>query len=94
MSGNIASPVHLGVWSVSSRDDLHEKLKSIRSGARQLLKMGLKTDKHLSFYSTTYNVSSHEIDTLKTTTLGEMANMQDSELDRFIPSPRRMSSRA
>jgi ribosomal protein S18 acetylase RimI-like enzyme len=83
---NIASPIHLGVWSVSTLDDLHEKLKSIRNGARQLLKMGLKSEKHLSFYTSTYNVCSHEIDTLKTTTLEEMANVKDDELDQFIIS--------
>lgn len=83
---NIASPIHLGVWSVSTLEDLHEKLKSIRSGARQLLKMGLKNEKHLAFYSSTYNVCSYEIDTLKTTTLAEMANAKDDELDQFIMS--------
>jgi len=61
-------------------------LKSIRSGARQLLKMGLKNEKHLAFYSSTYNVCSYEIDTLKTTTLAEMANAKDDELDQFIQS--------
>ncbi|MDD2335214.1 MAG: GNAT family N-acetyltransferase [Geobacteraceae bacterium] len=83
---NIASPVHLGVWSVSTLDDLYDKLKSIRKGAGQLLKMGLKSQKHLSFYSSTYNKCSHEIDTLKTTTLGEMATVPDEELDKFIVS--------
>lgn len=83
---NIASPIHLGVWSVSSLDDLHDKLKSIRNGARQLLKMGLKNEKHLAFYSSTYNVCSHEIDTINTTTLAEMANATDDELEQFIKS--------
>jgi GNAT superfamily N-acetyltransferase len=83
---NLASPIHLGVWSVSSLDELHERLKTIRKGARQLLEMGLKSEKHLSFYSSTYNACSHEIDNIKTTTLGEMANMHDDELDQFIVS--------
>jgi hypothetical protein len=83
---NIASPIHLGVWSVSTLEDLYDKLKIIRQGARQLIEMGLKSEKHLSFYSSTYNVCSFEIDTLKTTTLGEMANMKDDELDQFIMS--------
>ena len=83
---NIASPIHLGVWSVTTLEDLHEKLKSIRSGARQLLKMGLKNEKHLAFYSSTYNDCSYEIDTIKTTTLAEMANVKDDELDQFIRS--------
>jgi len=83
---NIASPIHLGVWSVSSLDDLHDKLKSIRKGARQLLEMGLKNDKHLTFYTSTYNVCSYEVDNHKTTTLGEMATVKDDELDQFIIS--------
>jgi len=83
---NIASPIHLGVWTVSTLDDLHDKLKSLRSGARQLLDMGLKSEKHLAFYSSTYNVCSYEIDTLKTTTLGKMANATDDELEQFIMS--------
>jgi GNAT superfamily N-acetyltransferase/two-component sensor histidine kinase len=83
---NLASPIHLGVWSISTQDDLYDKLKLIRQGACQLLEMGLKSEKHLAFYSTTYNSYSHEIDTLGTTTLGEMANASDDELDQFIMS--------
>ncbi len=46
--------------------------------------MGLKEEKRLSFYNTTYNSSDWEIDTLKTTTLGEMANLSEERLDEFI----------
>ncbi|MDD2318545.1 MAG: GNAT family N-acetyltransferase [Geobacteraceae bacterium] len=83
---NIASPIHLGVWSVSTLDDLYDKLKLIRRGAQQLLQMGLKSDKHLSFYTTTYNLYSHEVDTMRTTTLGEMANTADDNLDQYVMS--------
>ncbi len=80
----LESPVTLGVWSTDSREDLQRKLQMIRLGARQLLDMGLKKEKRLSFYHTTYNTSDYEIDTFRTTTLGEMAAMADEELDQFI----------
>jgi hypothetical protein len=44
----------------------------------------LKKEKRLSFYHTTYNTADYEIDTFKTTTLGEMAAMSDEDLDQFI----------
>ncbi|HOP40752.1 MAG TPA: GNAT family N-acetyltransferase [Geobacteraceae bacterium] len=81
---NVANPIHLGVWSVSNLDDVYCKLKQIREGARQLLVMGLKKEKALCFYTTTYVTGSHEIDSLTTTTLGEMAIMSDDGLNRFI----------
>jgi GNAT superfamily N-acetyltransferase/two-component sensor histidine kinase len=81
---NLESPITLGVWSTDSREDLQRKLQMIRQGARQLLEMGLKKEKRLSFYHTTYNTSDYEIDTFRTTTLGEMAAMSDDELDQFI----------
>jgi hypothetical protein len=83
---NIASPIYLGVWSVTDLDDMHDKLKLIRKGAQQLLKMDLKRDKLLSLYATTYNKSAYEFDTFATTTLSEMASMADGDLDRFITS--------
>jgi GNAT superfamily N-acetyltransferase/two-component sensor histidine kinase len=81
---NLESPITLGVWSATSREDLQQKLRMIRRGAGQLLEMGLNTEKRLSFYHTTYNSSDYEIDTFKTITLGEMAVMKDEELDRLI----------
>jgi len=83
---NLQSPVWLGVWSATSLQDLLERMALIRRGAWQLLKMGLKHDKRLSFYATTYNSSEYEIDTLGTTTLGEMAAMKDNEFERLIVS--------
>ncbi len=81
---NIQSPIYLGVWSVVSRADLSDKIRLMRRGAQQLLEMGLKKEKQLFFYSTTYNKSDYEIDTLKTTTLFEMANLKDEEFDQYI----------
>ena len=81
---NVNSPIYLGVWTVKDLPGLHRKLQLIRSGARQLLEMGLDREKRIAFYSTTYNSSDNEIDTLKTVTLGEMAYLEDNELDRFI----------
>ncbi|MRR58482.1 MAG: GNAT family N-acetyltransferase [Deltaproteobacteria bacterium] len=82
----LASPVWLGAWSVANLQDLHDRLALIREGAWQLLKMGLKYEKRLSFYATTYNSSNYEIDTLKTVTLGDMAAMKDNEFDQLIVS--------
>ncbi len=81
---NINSPIYLGVWTVKNLPDLHRKLQLIRSGARQLLEMGLDRGKRIAFYTTTYNSGDSEIDTLKTVTLGEMASLEDNELGRFI----------
>ena len=81
---NVNSPIYLGVWTVKDLSDLRRKLQQIRSGAWQLLEMGLDREKRIAFYNTTYNNSDNEIDTLKTVTLGEMASLEDHELDRFI----------
>lgn len=78
------SALVLGVWSVKSIDDLRERLIMIRKGAQQFLDMGLKKDKRLSFYTTTFNLCDSEIDTFKTTTLEVIAAMTDEELDQFI----------
>ena len=81
---NLESPIVLGVWTVVGLADIHRKLRLIRQGARQFLEMGLKEEKCLSFYHTTYNTTEWEIDTLKTTTLGEMANLPEDRFDEFI----------
>jgi hypothetical protein len=81
---NVQSPIYLGVWSVVTRQDMFDKLRLIKKGAQQLLKMGLKKEKRLFFYNTTYNKSDYEIDTLKTTTLSEMAALKEADLDQFI----------
>ncbi len=81
---NLESPIVLGFWTITDLPDMMVKLKLIRQAARQFLEMGLKDNKRLSFYNTTYNSSPWEIDTLKTTTLGEMAQLPDDRLDEFI----------
>jgi ribosomal protein S18 acetylase RimI-like enzyme len=81
---NVQSPIYLGVWNVASRKDMFDKLRLIQKGAAQLLEMGLKKEKRLFFYNTTFNKSDYEIDTLKTTTLYEMANMKEEDFDQFI----------
>jgi len=81
---NVQSPIYLGVWLVKNRPDMFDKLRLIRKGAEQLLKMGLKKEKRLFFYNTTYNKSDCEIDTLKTTTLSEMAELKEEDFEQFI----------
>lgn len=83
---NVNSPIYLGVWSVRTLDDLYAKLKLIQKGAKQLLEMGLETDKRIAFYNTTYNTCEREIDTLKTVTLGEMVTLDEADFERFIRS--------
>ncbi len=81
---NVDSPIYLGVWSVSSEDDLYSKFKLIQAGATQLLAMGLKQEKQVAFYNTTYNTYEQEIDTLKNLTLGEISRLQEKDFERFI----------
>ena len=81
---NVKSPIYLGVWTVTDLDDLHRKFGLIRTGAEQLLQMGLEKEKRIAFYNTTYNSCETEIDTLKTVTLGEMASLEEADFDRFF----------
>jgi hypothetical protein len=81
---NVQSPIYLGVWLVVSRQDMYDKMLLMQKGAQQLLKMGLKKEKRLFFYNTTYNNSDCEIDTLMTTTLSEMAELRQEDFDQFI----------
>jgi len=83
---NLSSPIQLGVWSVTSHDDLLRKIKLLRKGAGQLLQMGLKREKHLSFYATTYNQHTSDVNTFKTVTLAEMAFLPDDQFARLIAS--------
>lgn len=82
----IASPIHLGVWSIASTEDVLDRLRLIRQGARQLMIMGIKGSKQLAFYATTYNTSAYAINTLKTLTIGTMAALDDEELKELISS--------
>jgi GNAT superfamily N-acetyltransferase len=80
---NITSPIYLGVWSIVDRKDMHEKIGFLRQAARQLLEMTLEKDKRLCFYNTTYNTCDCEIDTFKTTTLGEMAALGEEDYEQY-----------
>ena len=89
---NVSSPIYLGVWTVRDLSDLYFKLGQIQRGARQLLEMGLDSEKRIAFYNTTYNTCESEIDTLQTVSLGEMASLNESEFSRFIrPADSEMS---
>jgi GNAT superfamily N-acetyltransferase/anti-sigma regulatory factor (Ser/Thr protein kinase) len=81
---NVSSPIYLGVWTTKDLPDLRRKLKLIQKGAFQLLEMGLDRNKRIAFYSTTFTASTSEIDTMKSVTLGEMAELAEIDLDRFI----------
>ncbi len=80
---NLSSPVVLGVWSVKNGDDLLDKLGLIRTGAARLLEMGLRREKRLSFYATTYNSTGRDLDIFQTITLGDMVALPDRGLDRL-----------
>lgn len=81
---NLSSPIMLGVWNIDSEKDLLAKLKLIRKGAVKLIKMGVSGKKRLTFYHTTYNSCSQEIDTFKSVTLENMAEVKNNELTDFM----------
>lgn len=84
---DLSNPVILGVWSVRDQRDLMTKLRLIRDGAWTLLDViGLDPSKRLGFYHTTYNAYSKEIDSYKTTTLGDMAGLDESDFKDLIIS--------
>jgi hypothetical protein len=65
-------------------EDLHDKIELIRKGARQLIAMGLKKEKSLTFYNVTRNLSRFDFNTFKTITLGRMADMKRENFDQLI----------
>jgi anti-sigma regulatory factor (Ser/Thr protein kinase) len=73
-------PILLGVWSVSSEQDLLHKLQLMRLGARRLLEKSIHPEKILSFYPVTYVQYETEIDTDFTVSLGEFAEFTDEKL--------------
>jgi hypothetical protein len=83
---NVTTPIYLGIWSATSHADLRDKVRIIQRGAQRLLSMGLKAEKKLAFYNTTFNSSESEIDTLKVTTIGEFSVATNEELDRYLVS--------
>jgi hypothetical protein len=87
LSGDVdklSTPIFLGVWSATSRADLKEKLRLIQRGVRRLRSIGIKGEKKLAFYNTTFNSCESEIDTGKVTTLEEFSAATDEELDQFL----------
>ena len=81
---NDDSPIFLGVWTVKSHDDLMNKLKLIREGAKRLLEMGIHPSKKLAFYQTTYMRHSEDIDTDASCTFSQITNCSDRDLEQFI----------
>jgi GNAT superfamily N-acetyltransferase len=76
-------PICLGVWSIESDEDLLRKLRLLRHGARALVRIGIQSDKKLSFYQTTWSRHTRDIDSDATTTFGEFADLDDQALLRF-----------
>lgn len=81
---NLDSPILLGVWSVANKEDLYDKIELLQRGGQQLLDMGIKPDKALSFYHVTRNVSSYDFDTLKVVTLGRLVQLSRRQYDELI----------
>ncbi len=81
---NDNQPIFLGVWSIESHEDLLEKLKLIRQGARKLLEIGIHRTKKLSLYQTTYVRHSEDINTDISCTFEEMASCSDECLAGYI----------
>ncbi|MBI9099994.1 MAG: GNAT family N-acetyltransferase [Spirochaetaceae bacterium] len=77
------NPILFGVWDISSDEDLINKLKLIREGAKRLVENGIDEGKKLAFYQTTYCDNANDINTDKTTTFGEFINLPDDQLEKF-----------
>lgn len=81
---NPVSPIRLGVWSITGRDDALAALAFIREGCSRLLRMGISAEKRLAFYFTTYRSGPVELDTYRTTTVGELVATADAGLDTYL----------
>lgn len=75
--------ITLGVWSISSREDLMRKLLLIQKGAKRLMELGLHGEKCLAFYQTTSVHSEVEVDPDASTTLEHMVSMSPEQLLQF-----------
>ncbi|NQT59307.1 MAG: GNAT family N-acetyltransferase [Bacteroidetes bacterium] len=80
---NHQQAITLGVWSILSEEDLHEKLLLIQKGAVRMMAMGVHKKKKLSFYQTTYVRSHRDINPDISTTFGEIAHMKEENLKKF-----------
>jgi hypothetical protein len=86
-SGDVSDPkrpLMLGVWSVLGEEDARGKVALVREGARSLLRMGIKREKRLGFYSSTFVQGATDLNTYITLTLGELADVPDGELERYL----------
>ena len=86
-SGDVSDPkrpLMLGVWSVLGEEDALGKVTLIRQGVRSLIRMGLKREKRLGFYSSTFVQGATDLNTYITLTLGELTDASDGELYRYL----------
>ena len=79
-------PISLGVSSVTSHEDLVNKLKLIQKGAKRLLNMGVHKEKRLNFYQVTYVLHDEDIDTDFVTTFGDFVQLDTEGLKKCIRS--------
>ncbi|OPZ56053.1 MAG: hypothetical protein BWY88_01353 [Synergistetes bacterium ADurb.Bin520] len=64
--------------------DAEEKIALVRRGACKLAELGLKADKKIAFYQTTYVSSPLDINSYITTTLGELCGLPEDRLRKFL----------
>lgn len=86
-SGDVSDPkrpLMLGVWSVLGEEDARGKIALVREGVRSLIRMGIKREKRLGFYSSTFVQGATDLNTYITLTLGELADTPDGELERYL----------
>ncbi len=80
---NANQPIHLGVWTVDSDEDLRRKLQLMRTGVQKLIEIGVHPDKKLAFYQTTHIRHSRDIDSDAVTTFADFAALADEDLLRY-----------
>lgn len=86
-SGDVSDPkrpLMLGVWSVLGEEDARGKIALVREGVRSLIRMGIKREKRLGFYTSTFVQGATDLNTYITLTLGELADTPDGELGRYL----------
>lgn len=81
---NPANPIQLGVWEIRDADDARKKAALVRSGARKLIEMGVKSDKKLLFYEATWRRCGIDLDAARPRTLGSVAGTGDEELGELL----------
>jgi GNAT superfamily N-acetyltransferase/anti-sigma regulatory factor (Ser/Thr protein kinase) len=81
---NTGTPISLGVWSIRDAEDALCKLSLVRQGCRTLIGFGIKPEKRLAFYRTTYRQGPIDLDPDSSTTLQALADTPDAGLGRFL----------